>query len=63
VNEIDAAMSSPSAPITGATAAIAELPQIIRRDFQFGARNRVAILVVAAFFRIPGMSSCGIGIG
>ena len=28
VNEIDEAMSSPSAPITGATAPIAELPQI-----------------------------------
>ncbi len=28
MNEIDDAMSSPSAPITGATAAIAELPQI-----------------------------------
>jgi hypothetical protein len=28
VNEIEEAMSSASAPITGATAAIAELPQI-----------------------------------
>ena len=41
VNEIDEAMSSPSAPITGATAAIAELPQIelpqaIRIDIRCG---------------------------